>query len=122
MILVTGSSGHLGEAVMRTLRIAGESVLGVDIKPSQFTDRVGSIADRAFVHECLRGVTGVIHTASRRGCCRTRRRLRLHEHDERVRCGADPGTWRASGMGDRRGRADPEEYLRRKQICRRERL
>ena len=64
MILVTGSSGHLGEALMRTLRAGGQSVLGVDIKPSQFTDRVGSIVDRAFVRECTVGVTAVIHTAT----------------------------------------------------------
>jgi len=41
MIFVTGSSGHLGEGLMRTLRASGQNVLGVDIKPSQFTDRVG---------------------------------------------------------------------------------
>jgi len=64
MILVTGSSGHLGEALMRTLRAGNQSVVGVDIKPSQFTDRVGSIVDRAFVRECMGGVTAVIHTAT----------------------------------------------------------
>jgi UDP-glucose 4-epimerase len=64
MILVTGSSGHLGEALMRALRASGQSVLGVDIKPSQFTDRVGSIVDRTFVRECMNGVTAVIHTAT----------------------------------------------------------
>lgn len=64
MILVTGSSGHLGEALMRNLRQSGQSVLGVDIKPSQFTDRVGSIVDRSFVRECMSGVTEVIHSAT----------------------------------------------------------
>jgi UDP-glucose 4-epimerase len=64
MILVTGSSGHLGEALMRNLRESDESVLGVDVKPSRFTDRVGSIADRAFVRECMGEITGVIHTAT----------------------------------------------------------
>ena len=64
MILVTGSSGHLGEALMRTFRSSGQSALGVDIKPSRFTDRVGSIVDRAFVRDCMIGVTNVIHTAT----------------------------------------------------------
>jgi UDP-glucose 4-epimerase len=40
MILVTGSAGHLGEAIVRTLRAAGRPVRGIDLKPSPFTDRV----------------------------------------------------------------------------------
>lgn len=63
-ILVTGSAGHLGEALMRTLRRAGRDALGIDLKPSPFTERVGSIGDRAFVHECMMGVDQVIHTAT----------------------------------------------------------
>ena len=63
-ILVTGSSGHLGEALMRTLRPSAHHVVGVDIVASPFTDRVGSIADRAFVKECMRGVSGVLHAAT----------------------------------------------------------
>ena len=43
--LVTGSSGHLGESLVRTLRAAGSPVLGADIRPSPFTERVGSVAD-----------------------------------------------------------------------------
>jgi len=49
---------------MRYLRADGQSVLGVDIKPSQFTDRVGSIVDRSFVRGCMSGVTAVIHAAA----------------------------------------------------------
>lgn len=63
-ILVTGSAGHLGEALMRTLRKAGRDVLGIDLKPSPFTDRVGSISDRAFVRECMADIDQVIHTAT----------------------------------------------------------
>lgn len=62
--LVTGSAGHLGEALMRTLRQAGRDVLGIDLKPSPFTDRVGSIRDRAFVRECMVDADQVIHTAT----------------------------------------------------------
>ncbi len=63
-ILVTGSAGHLGEALMRALLAAGRPALGIDVKPSPFTDRVGSIADRAFVESCLDGVDAVIHAAT----------------------------------------------------------
>ena len=63
-ILVTGSAGHLGEALMRTLPFAGYSPLGLDIKGSPFTTLVGSIADRDFVRECMRGVDAIVHTAT----------------------------------------------------------
>jgi UDP-glucose 4-epimerase len=63
-ILVTGSAGHLGEALMRTLRDAGRPALGLDLKPSPFTHRVGSIADPAFVRSCMAGVGAVIHAAT----------------------------------------------------------
>jgi len=63
-ILVTGSAGHLGEALLRTLRTIGEEVVGLDLVASDFTDRVGSIVDRAMVKECMRGVDAVIHTAT----------------------------------------------------------
>jgi len=63
-LLITGSAGHLGEALMRTLRAAGRSAVGIDIKPSPFTDRVGSIGDRAFLGQCMDGVRAVIHAAT----------------------------------------------------------
>jgi len=63
-ILVTGSAGHLGEALMRTLRIAGQPAIGLDIKASPFTDAVGSIGDRDFVQRLLPGVRSVLHAAT----------------------------------------------------------
>jgi len=63
-ILVTGSAGHLGEGLMRTLRAAGRAVVGIDIKPSAYTDHVGSIVDRDFVAARMRGVEAVLHTAT----------------------------------------------------------
>lgn len=44
--LVTGSSGHLGEALVRTLRDRGYEVLGIDIRDGPFTTHIGSIIDR----------------------------------------------------------------------------
>jgi len=63
-VLVTGSSGHLGEALVRVLRAAGREVVGLDVLPSPFTEVVGSIADRDVVRESLAGVTDVLHTAT----------------------------------------------------------
>jgi UDP-glucose 4-epimerase len=63
-ILVTGSAGHLGEALMRTLPEAGHRAIGLDITNSAFTHEVGSITDRGFVHRCMRGVDAVLHTAT----------------------------------------------------------
>ena len=63
-ILVTGSAGHLGEALMRTLLEAGQQSIGIDIQESAFTQQVGSIADRSFVKRCMPGVHAVLHTAT----------------------------------------------------------
>jgi UDP-glucose 4-epimerase len=63
-ILITGSSGHLGEALMRTLRARGRAARGLDILASPFTDRVGSIGDRGLVRDCMRGVGTVVHAAT----------------------------------------------------------
>src|SRR2546427_2048736 len=63
-ILVTGSAGHLGEALMRKLPEAGHQSLGIDIKGSAYTHAVGSIIDRSFVKRCMRGVQAVLHTAT----------------------------------------------------------
>ncbi len=63
-ILVTGSSGHLGEALMRTLRKAAGKAVGLDIVPGPFTDRVGSIADRDCAQRCMAGIETVLHAAT----------------------------------------------------------
>jgi nucleoside-diphosphate-sugar epimerase len=63
-ILVTGSSGHLGEALVRTLQDAGHEAIGVDVVEGPFTHRIGSIADRAFVRRCITGVATVFHPAT----------------------------------------------------------
>jgi len=62
--VVTGSSGHLGEALVRTLQAQGRDVLGLDVTPGAFTAAEGSITDRAFVRRCLVGATTVFHTAT----------------------------------------------------------
>ncbi len=63
-ILITGSAGHLGEALMRTLRNSAHEAIGVDIKPGPFSQRIGSILDRGFVKKCMKGFDAVIHAAT----------------------------------------------------------
>jgi nucleoside-diphosphate-sugar epimerase len=63
-ILVTGSSGHLGEALVRVLSEQEHEVVGLDILKSAYTSVIGSIADRACVQRCVSGVDAVVHTAT----------------------------------------------------------
>lgn len=63
-ILVTGSAGHLGEALVRTLQGHGYEVVGFDLVASPFTHEVGSIVDRSYVKRCMKGVGAVIHAAT----------------------------------------------------------
>jgi len=63
-ILVTGSAGHLGEALMRVLPERGHEVLGLDIVASPHTTVVGSIADRGTVRQYVAGVDAVVHCAT----------------------------------------------------------
>ena len=63
-ILVTGSAGHLGEALVRTLRNDHNEVIGLDLLASPFTTHTGSVTDRSFLRDCLRGVKTVFHTAT----------------------------------------------------------
>ena len=63
-ILVTGSAGHLGEALVRVLRGEGHEVAGLDVLASATTSVVGSVADRACVRDCLRGAEAVLHAAT----------------------------------------------------------
>ncbi len=62
--LVTGSAGHLGEALVRSLRDLRYEVVGLDILESPFTTHVGSIADRSQVRRCMHGVGAVFHAAT----------------------------------------------------------
>lgn len=63
-VLVTGSAGHLGEALIRVLHDQGREVVGLDIDSSPFTTVVGSITDREVIRDCLRGVDTVLHAAT----------------------------------------------------------
>jgi UDP-glucose 4-epimerase len=62
--LITGTSGHLGEAIARTLTVKGLKYIGVDINPSKFTTHVGTITDRQFVRDIVKDVDFILHTAT----------------------------------------------------------
>jgi nucleoside-diphosphate-sugar epimerase len=63
-ILITGTSGHLGEALVRALKDGPHDVVGIDIVASPFTNVVGSIADRGLVARCMQGIDAVLHAAT----------------------------------------------------------
>ncbi|EFQ35726.1 NAD dependent epimerase/dehydratase [Colletotrichum graminicola] len=60
-VLVTGSSGHLGAALMLTLPSQGHTPLGLDIRPSETTTVVGSVTDRALVASLLARHSSIVH-------------------------------------------------------------
>ncbi|WP_194972631.1 NAD-dependent epimerase/dehydratase family protein [Aquiflexum lacus] len=66
-ILVTGSSGQLGEEVVLQLRSKGYSVTGIDIIPSRTTDKIVDISNPFEVQNAIGEMGGVIHTAAIHG-------------------------------------------------------
>jgi UDP-glucose 4-epimerase len=62
--LVTGSAGHLGEALVRALQEAGHETVGIDVRESPFTGAVGSITERSLVSRHMKGVQAVFHAAT----------------------------------------------------------
>jgi UDP-glucose 4-epimerase len=63
-VLVTGSAGHLGEALMRTLTDRGVESIGLDLRPSEWTNVIGSVAAKDQLRQALSGVDVVLHTAT----------------------------------------------------------
>jgi nucleoside-diphosphate-sugar epimerase len=65
-VLVTGSAGRIGQAVVRELKARGHRVRGFDLVPTPGADDavVGSITDAAVVGRALAGVEAVVHLAA----------------------------------------------------------
>ncbi|NGN42826.1 NAD(P)-dependent oxidoreductase [Mesorhizobium sp. CGMCC 1.15528] len=63
-VLVTGSAGHLGEALVRSLHEQEHEAIGLDVLASPSTNDVGSITDRNFVRRHMYGVQAVLHAAT----------------------------------------------------------
>ncbi|MDP3160678.1 MAG: NAD(P)-dependent oxidoreductase [Reyranella sp.] len=66
-MLVTGSSGWLGQTLVPRLLRDGHRVVGLDPEPGPTTEIVGSVVDRALVRRTLReqGIEAIVHAAAR---------------------------------------------------------
>src|SRR5216683_11316 len=66
-ILVTGSSGWLGQTLVPRLARDGHKVVGLDPDPSPTTAIVGSVVDRTLVHRIIRehAIEAIVHAAAR---------------------------------------------------------
>ncbi|HSU90341.1 MAG TPA: NAD(P)-dependent oxidoreductase [Sporolactobacillaceae bacterium] len=65
-ILVTGSSGWLGQTLVPRLRRDGHHVMGLDIRRGAHTSIVGSVADRATIERAISAETidAIVHCAA----------------------------------------------------------
>jgi UDP-glucose 4-epimerase len=65
-ILVTGSSGWLGQTLVPRLEHDGHDIVGIDPVPAPTTQIVGSIVDRALVRAVLRdyAIEAIIHAGA----------------------------------------------------------
>ncbi|MCB1994217.1 MAG: NAD(P)-dependent oxidoreductase, partial [Geminicoccaceae bacterium] len=65
-VLVTGSSGWLGQTLVPLLEADGHAVTGLDLVPAPTTRVTGSITDRPLVLRTMAeaGIEAVIHAAT----------------------------------------------------------
>lgn len=65
-IVVTGSAGHLGAALMLSLPTLGLTPIGIDILESPMTTHVDSVSDRNFISSVFDAntVKHILHTAT----------------------------------------------------------
>src|SRR4051794_36966002 len=66
-VLVTGSSGFIGQALVRRLRLAGHEVTGLDRAPGATTEHVCDIIDAERLNAIIAGSAPdtVVHLAAR---------------------------------------------------------
>ena len=62
-VLVTGTSGRIGESVCDSLHQSYE-ILGVDRVPGLATQHIGDIRDKPFITPLMKGVDAVVHCAA----------------------------------------------------------
>jgi len=66
-ILVTGSSGKLGQEIVQLLRNNNYDVLGIDLLQGDTTDELIDIRDGNLIKEMTKGMDAIIHTAALHG-------------------------------------------------------
>lgn len=66
-VLVTGSAGKLGAAVINKLRLAGTQAIGADLVASPSTDLIADIKNKSQADEACQGIDAIIHTAAIHG-------------------------------------------------------
>lgn len=63
-LLVTGSSGRVGRAVVFALRAQGHEVCGLDRMPADSTETVADLLNMSALAAALRGAQAVVHAAA----------------------------------------------------------
>lgn len=63
-IVITGSTGYLGKALVKKFREQQHDVIGIDILESNETTIVGSITNKNLIEKALRGSDVIIHSAA----------------------------------------------------------
>ncbi len=66
-VLVTGSAGKLGRAVVERLKSANIAVIGADVLPGETTDIILDIRNKNEVKAACEGIDAIIHTAALHG-------------------------------------------------------
>ncbi|EHQ30532.1 NAD-dependent epimerase/dehydratase family protein [Mucilaginibacter paludis] len=66
-VLVTGSAGKLGAAVMAKLKAASVQAIGADLIPSSTTDLILDIKHKDQVNQACQDIDAIIHTAAIHG-------------------------------------------------------
>jgi UDP-glucose 4-epimerase len=63
-VLLTGSSGRIGQAIAVRLRRSGHEVIGLDRAPASVTQVLADLNDEAALRRAMQGVDAVVHTAA----------------------------------------------------------
>jgi UDP-glucose 4-epimerase len=66
-VLVTGSTGRLGRAIIELLRLKKIQCIGIDLLKSRTTDVLADIRDRKDIFKIVKKVDHIIHTAAVHG-------------------------------------------------------
>ena len=82
-VLVTGSSGRVGSAICSSLA-SRYQLVGIDIRPGEYTDHLVDVGDQDAVEELLLGADAVVHTASLHA-------RQVREEDDPERTSAEEG-------------------------------